>query len=163
MNYTVKDMTARHAPGVMAVFNHYVANSMAAYFDTPLGDEYFNPLYAQASGLAALVVCDEQDNVKGAAFVRPMHPAPAFKRSGEWVIFLMPECTGHNLGPRLLAEAVKRVKAKGVDNLVGNVSSFNQGSIRFHEQHGFQYCGRFNKVGRKFGQDFDLLYYQLVL
>lgn len=161
MNYTVKNMLPEHGPEVMAVLNYYVSNSMAAYFDAPLGDEYFNLLYSQGKDLAALVACDDNDKIVGLAFVRPMHPAPVFKRSGEWSIFLLPECTGHNVGPRLLSEAIKQIKAKGVDNLVGNVSSFNQGSIRFHERHGFQYRGRLYKVGRKFEQDFDLLYYQL--
>jgi len=44
-----------------------------------------------------------------------------------------------------------------------HISSLNEGSIRFHLRHGFTECGRFRRVGRKRGQDFDMVWMQLTL
>lgn len=33
-------------------------------------------------------------------------------------------------------------------------------SLAFHRKHGFEDCGRFKGVGRKFGEDFDIVWMQ---
>jgi L-amino acid N-acyltransferase YncA len=50
-----------------------------------------------------------------------------------------------------------------VDTILASISSRNDGSIRFHKKNGFRECGRFRRVGRKFGQDFDIVWMQLRL
>ena len=52
---------------------------------------------------------------------------------------------------------------KGIDSLLAAISSHNQASINFHLQNGFKECGRFLRVGRKFGQDFDVVWMQRLL
>ncbi|MBI4642672.1 MAG: GNAT family N-acetyltransferase [Deltaproteobacteria bacterium] len=49
---------------------------------------------------------------------------------------------------------------RGIDSLIANISSRNQESIRFRLKNGFQECGRFLRVGRKFGEDFDVVWMQ---
>ncbi|MFB3904241.1 MAG: N-acetyltransferase family protein [Acidobacteriota bacterium] len=36
----------------------------------------------------------------------------------------------------------------------------NQQSLRFHEAAGFERCGCFRAVGRKFDRDFDIVWFQ---
>ncbi len=48
----------------------------------------------------------------------------------------------------------------GIDSLLVNISSRNRESLGFHLKNGFRECGRFLKVGRKFGEDFDAVWMQ---
>ena len=51
-------------------------------------------------------------------------------------------------------------KKQGIATILASISSLNEGSIRFHERHGFVECGRFLKVAEKKGMVFDTVWMQ---
>jgi phosphinothricin acetyltransferase len=51
-------------------------------------------------------------------------------------------------------------KALGVDTLIGGASSHNQPSLDFQRKNGFSECGKYQRVGRKFDRDFDIIWMQ---
>jgi len=63
------------------------------------------------------------------------------------------------LQERLLQEA----KEKGISSILAGISSLNSVSLAFHKKRGFQECGRFQKIGRKWGQDFDVVWMQKII
>jgi phosphinothricin acetyltransferase len=87
----------------------------------------------------------------------------AFLRTAEVSYFVAPDRTGQGLGSTLLAFLEGEAPKMGVDSLLADISSLNEGSIRFHLAHGFKECGRFKRVGRKFGRDFDQVWMQKLL
>jgi phosphinothricin acetyltransferase len=60
---------------------------------------------------------------------------------------------------RLLADACER----GIDNILGMISLLNEQSLHFHRKHGFEQCGWFRRVGRKWDNDFDVIWMQKFL
>ena len=52
---------------------------------------------------------------------------------------------------------------KAITNILANISSLNTDSISFHRKNGFTECGRFRKVGRKKGREFDTVWMQKML
>jgi phosphinothricin acetyltransferase len=52
---------------------------------------------------------------------------------------------------------------KGITSILAGISSLNSASIAFHKKQGFQECGRFLKIGRKWGQDFDVVWMQKMI
>ena len=65
------------------------------------------------------------------------------------------------IGSQLLEALLEAGRRMGVDTLLAHISSLNEGSIRFHLRRGFTECDRFRRVGRKRGQDFDMVWMQL--
>jgi phosphinothricin acetyltransferase len=63
----------------------------------------------------------------------------------------------------LLACLEKGARDKGITTILAGISSLNPGSIEFHRKKGFTECGRFRKVGRKKGHDFDTVWMQKML
>jgi phosphinothricin acetyltransferase len=47
-----------------------------------------------------------------------------------------------------------------ITSLLANISSRNRQSLEFHLRNGFRECGRFLKVGHKFGEAFDVVWMQ---
>ncbi|MDD4050440.1 MAG: GNAT family N-acetyltransferase [candidate division Zixibacteria bacterium] len=82
------------------------------------------------------------------------------RRTGEITYFILPEFTGRGIGVELLGRLTEEAKARGIDTLLGSISSLNEGSLRFHLRHGFVECGRFRRIGRKQGRDFDVIWVQ---
>ena len=74
--------------------------------------------------------------------------------------FVQPEMTGMGLGAQMLAYLETAGKEKGITTILASISSLNEGSIRFHERHGFTECGRFARVGIKNGIVFDTVWMQ---
>jgi L-amino acid N-acyltransferase YncA len=161
MTYRLEDMTLEYSQEVIDIFNHYVSNGFAAYGDQPVEIEHFNRFLGIARGYPAMVVKDESGTVVGFAFLHPYRSESTFHRVAEITYFIHPDHTGKGLGTRILKEFVEAAKARGIDTFLASISSRNEASLRFHVKHGFEECGRFRRIGRKFGQDFDVVWMQL--
>jgi len=110
--------------------------------------------------MPSCVARDDRGEVVGFAFLRPYHPAPTLRRTAEIGYFIHPEHTRKGLGGQILEHLMAEGRKAGVDNIVASISSRNEPSLDFHRAHGFAECGCFNAVGRKNGQDFDVVWMQ---
>lgn len=144
-------------PAVAGIFNHYVRNSPAAYPDQPVADDLFAAKRAAAPWLPFLVATVDGATV-GFGYLSPFHPAATMRQTAALTYFLAPEWTGRGLGGVLLTELLDAGRAAGIRTFLAHISSLNEGSIRFHRRHGFTECGRFHRVGRKQGRDFDMVW-----
>ena len=159
MNYTTRPVSDDDWPVVAAIFNHFVVNSPAAYPDTPVKPEFFSDRH-RTNPDYPFVVVEVDGQTVGFAYLSPVHPVATMRRSAQVTYFILPNHTGHGLGKRLLGLLLDEGRTMGVDNFMAHISSLNDGSIRFHERHGFSECGRFRRIGSKHGQDFDMVWMQ---
>ncbi len=159
MSYEFVDLSLNDRKDVLDIFNHYIATSFAAFPEERVGDEFFERLLTLCQGYPALVIRAEGGTV-GFALLRAYHSAGTFRRTAEITYFLLPQHTGRGAGSRALELLSEKARKMGIENLVATVSSHNEQSLRFHERAGFQCCGRLRSVGRKFGQDFDVVLFQ---
>ncbi len=160
MNYELDGLAEGDRTAVVAIFNHFVERSFAAYPDEPVGGEFFDRVLDLSKGYPAVSVKTEAGEVVGFGFLRAFHLAATFRRTAEIVYFLLPEHTRRGLGSRMLSRFIEKARQLGIDNLLAEVSSLNEQSLRFHEAAGFERCGAFRAVGRKFGRDFDVVWFQ---
>lgn len=161
--YTFAPLSPADRDPVLAIFNHYIANSMAAYAEQPLPPEAFDGVLKMCAGYPAVTARDAAGQVAGFAMLRPFHPLPTFSGTAEITYFLQPEATGQGLGRLLLDQMIQGAREKGLRTLLASISSLNEGSVRFHLRNGFEECGRLRRVGVKQGREFDIIYCQLML
>lgn len=160
MHYRFEPMTVDHREAVMGIYNHHVANSFAAFPDTPMPLGFFDKMMEMVKGYCAIVVKSDDGQVIGYGCLRPHHFANTCKRTSELTYFLMPEYTRQGIGTAILNFLIEEAKRLGIDNLTASISSLNTASIAFHRKNGFRECGCIERVGRKFGQDFDVVWLQ---
>jgi len=160
MSVTIRPVGRTDWRTITAIFNHYVKTSPAAYPEDPVAESFFRDRHNAALDYPFLVAVDGA-RVVGFGGLRSIHPAATLRRAAQLGYFLAPECTGQGIGSRLLGELLDAGRRMGVDTFLAHISSLNDGSIRFHLRHGFTECGRFRRVGRKRGQDFDMVWMQL--
>jgi len=160
MPHTIRLATENDAPAIAEVFNHYITNSFAAYPEAPVDAQFLTRLRTLTGAYPIYVIESPEHAVVGFATIRPYHFADTLRRAAEIAYFILPDHTGQGLGARLLAAMETDAKSLGVDTLLASISSRNEQSIDFHQQHGFVECGRFRRVGRKFGQDYDIVWMQ---
>lgn len=159
MDYSLETMSASHREPVIDIFNHFISNSHAAFLAEPVDYEFFDHFLKMARGYPAVVVRDAAQRVVGFAFLRP-HYSEAFKRVAEVTYFILPEHTRQGLGSSILELFVEQASPMGIEAIMAAISSKNQESLKFHLKNGFREVGRFPKIGRKFGEDFDVVWLQ---
>jgi L-amino acid N-acyltransferase YncA len=163
MSYSMEPIKRSHRSAVTRIFNYFVANSFAAYFDTPAGPEFFDGILRVTTDYPSAVVKAPDGSIVGFGFLRPYHPAATFRRTALIGYFILPEHTRLGLGTALLERFVSQAREMGVDQLLASISSANEPSLAFHRRHGFVERGRLQDVGRKFGQDFDEVWMQKMI
>ncbi len=160
MGYNLEPMMATYRKPVIDIFNYYVENGFEAYRETSVGYEHFDKLLERLKGYPSLVARTESGDVAGFAYIRPYSQSDTFKKTAQITYFIHPEHRRKGLGRSFLEELTRQAQKLEVDNLLAHISSLNEASLEFHLKNGFQECGRFREIGRKFGKSFDVIWMQ---
>lgn len=163
MHVTFSPMTPEDRAAILGIFNHYVATSFAAYPERPVPGAFYDKLLEMGHGYPNATVRNEAGEVVGFGMLRAYSPLSSFAKAAEITYFLREACTGQGVGARLLDHLLARGREQGIRQVLASVSSRNEGSLRFHERHGFVECGRFRGIGFKLGETFDVVYLQRAL
>ena len=160
MKITLQPLGSEDGKDILDVFNYYVENSFAAYPEQKLPYEFAGVFMDMCKGYPSAVARDESGAIAGFGMLRAYNSMPAFAKTAEISYFLKPEFTGKGIGKMILEHLVVKAKEKGITSILAGISSFNEGSIRFHLNNGFIECGRFKSIGTKKGRTFDVVYCQ---
>lgn len=163
MEYSISPISNEDRKPIIDIFNHYVENSFAAYPENKLPHQAFDMLFQMSNGFPTGSIKNQNSKVVGFGMLRSYNPMPTFSQTAEATYFIHPEHTGKGLGKMLLGSLEKGAVEKGITNILANISSLNPNSIKFHQKNGFTECGRFRKVGKKNGQEFDTIWMQKML
>ncbi len=161
MEYHFEPLSEAHRQPVIDLFNHYVSHSYAAFPEVPVNYDFFNRFLEMTHGYPAIIAKEALGKVVGFAFLRPYHFAETFRRTAEITYFIQPDHIRRGLGTAFLEHLVRAARSMGIDSILAAMSSRNQASLQFHLRQGFKECGRFPRVGIKFGADFDLVWMHL--
>ena len=137
MNITFEKLGNKHQKEVMDIFNYYVENSFAAFAEHRLPDIFFEKILEKIQDYPAYAIKESDSGATaGFCYLSPYHPLPTFRHTAQISYFILPHYTH------------------------ADISSKNPQSISFHEKFGFTPCARLEKVGHKFGEDFDVIIMQ---
>lgn len=160
MNFRIEPVSISDKEEIIDIINHYIENSFAAYPEDKVPYEFFSLFMKMAEGYPFLVARDGEGRVLGFALLRPHNPMPAFSRTADITYFIKPGHTGQGIGRAMQVRLLNEAREKGITSIMASISSLNSESLNFHKKQGFQECGRFQKIGRKWGQDFDEIWMQ---
>lgn len=111
----------------------------------------------------ALFVYEEDGEVLGFATYSQFRPYPAYQYTIEHSIYIDQQHAKKGTGSKLLKHLIEVANLNHMKTMIACIDSENEGSIRFHEKHGFYYAGTIKNAGYKFDRWLDIVYYQLDL
>lgn len=158
MSYTLEPWTEKHRKPVIDIFNYYIESGFAAFPETRVSYDFFDTFLDMSHGYPTCVAKTESGDVVGFAFLHQYAWADTFKRSAKITYFILPQHTRKGLGKMMLDRLISQARSIGVDHLLANINSCNKESLQFHRKYGFQECGRFQEVGKKFREDVDVVW-----
>jgi len=154
-----KPLSLPDGPEVISIFNYYIQNSFATFLQQPVPDAFFEQMLKLLGSFPSVGI-RKDGHLVGFGMLRPHNPMPVFAHTAEITYFINPDYTGKGIGGEMLSFLEMKGREIGICNILAQISSLNEGSIRFHQKYGFIRCGRFVNAGKKGGVFFDTVWMQ---
>lgn len=154
-SFTLRAATAEDLPSILALYRHYVRNSVVTFDEKPPSLRSFRAQFehTQKLGYPFVVAQSPGGDILGYARVQLFRDKAAFRHTVESTIYLGPASTGRGLGRALLTELVDRCTRAGIREMIAVIAdSGAEASLALHNTLGFVETGRMGKVGYKFGR-----------
>lgn len=151
--WTLGDATEDDLPDVLALYRHYVRNSVVTFDEKPPTLTAFRSRFRHLQKLdyPFRVARSPQGTLLGYAYVFPFREKSAFRKTVESSIYLGPAATGRGLGTVLLGDLIEQSTSAGLKEMIAVIADHGaEASLALHTKFGFVETGRMGKVGFKF-------------
>lgn len=156
----VRPGVASDAPGLLAMYNHFVLTSPATFDLVPHTlDQRLEWLSHYApTGRHRIMVAVRDADVLGYATSSVFRPRAAYDRSVESSVYVRAGWEGRGIGRRLYAELFEAIAEEDIHRVYAGITTPNDASMALHRGFGFREIGRFSEVGRKFDRWWDVVF-----
>jgi phosphinothricin acetyltransferase len=162
---SIRPATLDDLPRLTEIYNHYIVHTSITFDLEPVTAEARRPWLAQfaATGPHRLLVAERDGVVAGYAGTHPFRAKKAYDTTVETTIYCAPEATGGGVGRALYAALFDALRGQDLRMAVAGITLPNAASVALHERFGFARVGVMHAVGRKFGQYWDVAWYERLL
>lgn len=145
---------------ILEIYAPYVRSSTATFeYDVPDLDT-FTRRFLDITQQFPWLVWEEDGEILGYAYGSRAFERAAYGWDADLSIYLRQGCSGRGIGRALYETLEQRLAAQGYYVLYGLVTSANAGSCAFHEAMGYREAMRLPACGFKFGQWYDVIWYE---
>lgn len=159
---TVRPAESRDLPRLNALYDHYIVHTVITFDLDPWSpaqrEEWFG--HYATTGRHRLLVADAGGMVLGYASTSQFRPRRAYETTVEVSVVCAPEAVGLGIGQRLYEVLFEAVRDEDIHLAVAAITLPNDGSCGLHERFGFNRLCVLREVGRKFGQYWDVAWYE---
>jgi L-amino acid N-acyltransferase YncA len=157
----VRPSTSADIPDVTAIYSQFVTTSTATFEIVPPDQsEMLRRRQAVLGRDLPYLVAELEGYIVGFCYASQFRPREGYRFTVEDSIYVRPDCIGHGVGKKLLAELISECQAKGCHSMVACICGVNVSSVALHASLGFQQVGLLPEAGSKFGQWLRLLIMQ---
>ncbi len=155
----------QQAAAILEILNDAIVNSTALYDYQPRSLSMLSEWFQSkaAHHFPVIGMTDDEGALLGFASYGFFRTLPAYKYTVEHSVYVRREHRGSGIGRLLMESLIAAAREQQYHTMIGVIDAANHGSIRFHEQLGFNSGGTLQEVGFKFGGWLDIAFYQLVL
>ena len=157
----IRSVTLNDAKELVAIYNHYVLNTVVTFDDIPFSEEAFKDKIASIISNYPFFVYEEDTKILGYAYANKWREKPAYRHTVESTVYVHHEAQGKQIGFKLYTELLNHLKADKYHVVVGGLTLPNDASVKLHEKFGFNQVAHFKQVGLKFNSWLDVGFWQL--
>ena len=148
------------AKRIAEIYKPYVDDTAISFeLTAPEEEEMEARIVATLKNYPYLVAEDENGVVVGYAYAGKFRPREAYIHSVEMSIYIDRNCRRAGIGKALYAELEKILLRQNIYVVYANITftddpkdtHVNDDSVRFHEKLGYEFVGKHNRCGYKFG------------
>lgn len=159
----IRPATPDDARVIAAIYNHYVANTVITFEETPVRPAEMARRIRAVIPALPWYVLERDGRLAGYAYASPWRQRSAYRHSVETTIYLDARFAGQGLGLVLYRVLLDDLRHRGLHMAFGVIALPNPASVALHEKCGFTRAGQLSEAGWKFDRWVDVGYWQLML
>ncbi|SHF02546.1 phosphinothricin acetyltransferase [Marinomonas polaris DSM 16579] len=162
MSVQIRPAVIEDLPALTDLYNHYIVNTVTTFDIEPYTLEGRAVWFSQfaPTGRYRLLVAEQDGEILGYACSGQFKPKRAYETSVEVSIYLKPNTKGRGLGTALYLELFEQLETEDIHRAYAGITLPNEASRIIHEKFGFESVGVYLEVGRKFGQYWDVEWFE---
>ncbi|MCX4823746.1 GNAT family N-acetyltransferase [Streptomyces sp. NBC_01142] len=169
MSYTRTEVQVRAGgeadlEALTELYNHYVRETAITFDTATFTPEQRRPwLHSHPEdGAHRLLVAQDvrSDRVLGYVTSSPFRAKAAYSTSVEVSVYCAPDTAGRGIGTLLYTSLFEALEGEDLHRAYAGIAQPNEASARLHTRFGFRHIGTYEQVGRKFGQYWDVAWYE---
>ena len=157
---TIRDATVNDVPAITKIFNHAIAHTTASFYRDPRTIEQRTNWLTNRSDRYAVLVADNGSQVVGWAALDPWTEKWGYRISTEVSYYVDPDFHGQGIGTLLVDRIIQVARTKDFCNVLAKICDNNEYSLKVADRFGFECVGTLKSIGEKFGQVYDVHFYQ---
>jgi phosphinothricin acetyltransferase len=144
------------------IYNHYVVHTPITFDLEPYTVEQRRAWLEQFRDIGPhrLFVAEIEGAVAGYACSHQFRTKAAYDTTIEVSVYCAPESTGRGVGSALYTALFEALRGEDIRTVIAGVTLPNDASVALHARFGFAPAGLMHAVGRKFGQYWDVGWYE---
>lgn len=163
-SFVIRDASGADAQQIAVIYNHYIANTVITFEETPVLPAEMAQRIAEVQGHGLpWLVADAGGRLVGFSCATRWKTRSAYRHSVETTIYLAPGFEGAGIGKALYSALFPILREAGIHAVIGGAALPNPASEALHERLGFERVATFRQVGFKHGRWVDVAYWQLIL
>ncbi len=159
---TIRPATIDDLPRIVEIYNHYIVHTPITFDLEPHTVNERRPWFEQFAETRRhrLLVAVGGGATVGYAGTHQFRTKAAYDSTVETSIYCAHDAVGKGIGTALYTALFEAIKGEDIHMLVAGITLPNEGSIALHERFAFRATGVFHAVGRKFGEYWDVGWYE---
>jgi phosphinothricin acetyltransferase len=140
-------------PQLVAIYNHYVENSVATFDTEPVtveGRTAWFDTFSMKGPYRLVVSCDGR-RILGCASSSSYRAHPAFAQTVEFGVYVAPEVRAGGVGSELYQFLLDQIRSEPLHVAVAGIALPNDASVALHRKFGFTEVGVFEEYAVKEG------------
>ncbi|WP_334330424.1 GNAT family N-acetyltransferase [Companilactobacillus sp. HBUAS59699] len=159
----IRSARVSDAQTLLNIYSPYVLDTTITFENDVPTIEEFAERIETISEKYPYLVAEKDGKILGYAYASAYNVRSAYQWTAETSIYVDGDAKGEGIGKLLYQKLETYLTEQGVVNLLACITEDNQGSVKFHEKLGYDYIGKFKKVGFKFGRWLDIVWMQKTL
>ena len=155
--------SARDAAACAAIYAPYVRDTAISFEDIPPTPAEMAARIERLTDTHAWLVAEDEHEILGYAYACPHRERAAYRWTTEVSAYVDARRRRHGAGRQLYDSLLNILTEQGYQVALAVIGLPNDPSVAFHESFGFEPAGVFHRLGFKFGEWWDVGWWQLDL
>jgi len=158
----IRSATLADLPRITEIYNYAVLNTVGTFDLTPKTLEQQTEWFTHHGPRHPVFVGVHDGQLAGYACLSAFSDRCAYQDTAEVSIYVAPEFHRKGWGTQLLSHLISAAREREFSSLVSRIAEGNDASFIIHKKFGFFEAGKLLQVGKKFGRNLDVHFWQLL-